>query len=129
MKRFAALFDSLDQTTKTSQKQRILVDYFREVPPEDASWAIYFLSGEKLSRLVKGSELRGWAAEASRLPLWLVEESYDLVGDLAETCALLVSQKEMLSEELSLDEVDRLVQIQHGAEDSSRLIQSPACVR
>ena len=34
--------------------------------------------------------LREYAAEAALLPLWLFEESYDAVGDLAETIALIL---------------------------------------
>ena len=36
--------------------------------------------------------MRQWAAEVAQLPEWLFEESYHIVGDLAETIALLVKQ-------------------------------------
>ncbi|MEM6676221.1 MAG: ATP-dependent DNA ligase, partial [Planctomycetota bacterium] len=48
------------------------------------------LLGRRGRRAVNTRMLREWAAEASGQPLWLVEESYDAVGDLAETIALLV---------------------------------------
>ena len=40
--------------------------------------------------LYRHDSLREWAAEFAELPLWLVEESYAHVGDLAETLALIL---------------------------------------
>ncbi|MEM9378984.1 MAG: ATP-dependent DNA ligase [Planctomycetota bacterium] len=90
MRRFHALFRALDTTRRTSRKEAALVDYFRTAPDEDAAWAAHLLLGRKGRRAVNTRLLREWAAEASGQPLWLVEESYDAVGDLAETIALLV---------------------------------------
>lgn len=91
MKRFTQLFASLDETTRSSEKLAALVNYFSSAPAEDAAWALYFLTGNKIKRLVTTTKLRAWMAEHSQLPLWLVEESYDTVGDLAETLALLAA--------------------------------------
>jgi len=41
-------------------------------------------------RTVKTTLLREWAAEISDIPLWLFEDSYHIVGDLAETISLVV---------------------------------------
>ncbi|MEE4329672.1 MAG: ATP-dependent DNA ligase, partial [Wenzhouxiangella sp.] len=90
MKDFAALFDRLDRTTGTNAKLAALADYFREAQPGDAAWAVHFLTGRRLKRLVNTRELRAWTAEASGLELWLIEESYEHVGDLAETMHLLL---------------------------------------
>lgn len=90
MRSFAALFRALDGTRRSSVKEAALAAYFREVPPEDAAWAVHLLLGKKGRRAVNTRRLREWAAEASGHPLWLLEESYDAVGDLAETLALLV---------------------------------------
>mgnify|MGYP006285307865 CR=1 FL=1 len=92
MKRFAELFEALDRTTGTNAKLEALADYFRDAEPADAAWAVYFLTGRRLKRLVGTRELRQWTAEHSGLPLWLVEESYEHVGDLAETMALLAPE-------------------------------------
>ena len=92
MRRFTELYAALDETTRTSVKLAALEDYFRDAPAEDAAWALYFLSGGRLKRLVSTARLREWAAEASGYPLWLVEESYHAVGDLAETVALLLDE-------------------------------------
>lgn len=91
MKRFAELYLQLDQTTKTNRKIESMSQYFRDAPIEDAAWALYFLCGSKLKRLVKSTSLRKWAAEVASVPEWLFSECYDAVGDLAETISLIVS--------------------------------------
>jgi len=90
MRRFAALFTSLDETTKTGLKVAAIADYFRDASPDDAAWAIHFLSGRRLKRGVPSRLLRQWSAEAAGLPAWLFQESYDAVGDLAETVSMIV---------------------------------------
>ena len=90
MKAFAALYTALDETNKTSEKVEALTRYFRTVAPDDAAWALYFLIGRRPRQAVNSTRLRAWATEASGLPDWLVGESYDAVGDFAETVALLL---------------------------------------
>jgi DNA ligase 1 len=90
VRRFIALYVALDATTKTGAKQQALEDYFRSVPPQDAAWAAYFLTGRKFKRLVKARELRDAALQLSGTPEWLFEASHEAVGDLAETIALLL---------------------------------------
>lgn len=107
MKAFTDLFIALDATTRTSAKVAALEHYFRSVPPEDAAWALHFLSGQRMKRLVKTGLLRECAAEAAGLPLWLVEECYETVGDLAETLALILPDAEDAAE---LPPLHRLVE-------------------
>lgn len=94
MRRFTELFTRLDRSTGTSDKRAALVDYFRDAPPEDAAWALWLLSGEKIggakARIAGSAELRAWVAAESGNPAWLVDDCYDAVGDLAETLALLL---------------------------------------
>ncbi|MGR3571545.1 ATP-dependent DNA ligase [Brevirhabdus sp.] len=92
MKRFAALFTALDQTTKTTRKVDALAAYFAEAPEADRLWTIALLSGRRPRRGVTTTLLRRWAAERAGLPLWLFEESYPIVGDLAETIALILPE-------------------------------------
>lgn len=89
MRRFTQLYFELDETTRTNEKVAALERYFREVSPRDAAWALFFLTGQKLKRAVSSPHLRQWTTEAAGLPMWLFEECYDSVGDLAETAALL----------------------------------------
>jgi DNA ligase-1 len=95
MKRFADLFVTLDQTTRTTPKVSALAAYFRSAPEQDRLWTIAILSGRRPKRTVTGTLLREWAAEAAGLPLWLFEECYPVVGDLAETIALILPEGEV----------------------------------
>ncbi len=90
MKNFANLFTRLDQTTKTLVKVAALVEYFEKVDDVDRLWAMGLLSHRRPKRTVKTSLLREWAAEIAGVPLWLFEDSYRVVGDLAETIALVL---------------------------------------
>ena len=90
MKRFAALFTALDQTTATNAKVAALADYFRDAPDADRLWTIALLSGRRPRRMVTTTLLRLWAAERAGIPLWLFEESYPIVGDLSETITLVL---------------------------------------
>ena len=90
MKRFARLFAELDQTTKTNAKVAALAEYFREAGESDKLWTIALLSHKRPRRTVTTTLLREWSAEAAGIPDWLFEESYPIVGDLAETIALIL---------------------------------------
>ncbi len=90
MKDFAALYHALDASTSSLAKQAALRAYLQSAPPEDAAWAVYFLAGGKPRQLVPTKLLRAFAREAAGLPEWLFDESYEAVGDLAETIALLL---------------------------------------
>ena len=90
MKAFAALFQALDATTAQSAKLAALVAYLRVAAPADAAWATYFLAGGKPRQMVPTKRLKALAQEAAGLPEWLFDESYEAVGDLAETLALLL---------------------------------------
>ena len=90
MKSFAALFNAIDQSTKTTVKVAALADYFATAPETDRIWTIAIFSGRRPKRAVTTTRLREWAAEVAGLPDWLFEESYSMVGDLAETIALVL---------------------------------------
>ncbi|WP_426147149.1 ATP-dependent DNA ligase [Polaromonas sp. DSR2-3-2] len=90
MKAFAALYRELDATTSSLAKQAALQRYLQNATPADAAWAVYFLAGGKPRQLVPAKLLRQLAQDAAGLPEWLFDESYDSVGDLAETMALLL---------------------------------------
>mgnify|MGYP003604913713 CR=1 FL=1 len=90
MKNFAELIKALDSTNKTNIKVEALTDYFRNASPEDKVWTIAILSHRRPPRPVNTTLLRLWANELANIPLWLFEESYHIVGDLAETIALII---------------------------------------
>ncbi len=90
MKDFAQLFMAIDQTTKTNAKVAAMRAYFETADPRDKLWTIALFSGRRPKRAVNTTLLRSWAAELAGIPLWLFEESYPIVGDLAETIALVL---------------------------------------
>lgn len=90
MKEFSALFDALDQTTKTKAKVDALAAYFASAADTDKLWTIALLSGRRPKRTITTTLLRTWAAASAELPDWLFDESYAVTGDLAETIALVL---------------------------------------
>ena len=90
MRRFAALYEALDRTTSTNVKVDALAAYFSAAPPGDAAWALYFLTGRRLKRLLPSRVLWELVRDVSRLPGWLLEHCYAAVGDFAEVAALLL---------------------------------------
>ncbi|AGE24750.1 MULTISPECIES: ATP-dependent DNA ligase [Pseudomonas] len=99
MKAFAELYANLDATTSSNAKLAALQAYFLQAPPEDAAWAVYFLSGGRPRQLVPTRLLRDMATQASGIEAWLFEESYQSVGDLAETISLLLPESTYTSED------------------------------
>ncbi|WP_434580003.1 ATP-dependent DNA ligase [Pseudomonas sp. Z5-35] len=99
MKAFAELYAELDATTSSNAKLAAMQDYFSKAPPEDAAWAVYFLSGGRPRQLVPVKILRELAVQMSGLSLWLFEESYQAVGDLAETISLVLPESPHSSDE------------------------------
>lgn len=90
MKAFATLIETLDSTNKTNEKVKALTAYFQLATPEDAVWTIALLSHRRPSRPITSTQMREWAAALSNVPEWLFEETYHIVGDLAETIALIL---------------------------------------
>ena len=87
MRAFAALLDRLVLTPQRSVKLRLMTDYFRETPDPDRGFALAALTGELDIPSVKPAMLR--AMVTARVDEVLFAYSYDYVGDLAETIALI----------------------------------------
>jgi DNA ligase-1 len=103
MRRFSELYEALDSTSSTGAKVEAMAQYFRAAPAEDAAWAVFFLTGQRLKRLISGRMLRAWALRYTGLPEWLLADAHAAVGDSAETVTLLVQQGAVLEgEPLSL---------------------------
>ena len=99
MKAFADLYAQLDATTSSNAKLQAMQDYFAQAAPADAAWAVYFLAGGRPRQVVPTKVLRELATQLSGLSDWLFEESYQAVGDLAETIALLIPESANVTEE------------------------------
>ncbi|MCB1418171.1 MAG: ATP-dependent DNA ligase [Notoacmeibacter sp.] len=119
MRRFAELFAALDTTTSTNAKVAAMADYFRTAPDGDKVWTMGLLSGRRPRRAVTATQLRIWAAEAAGIPLWLFEEAYPIVGDLAETIALVLPEAEG-ADERSLSDWMALVESLRGAPEEEQ---------
>lgn len=91
---FAALVLRIGLTSKTNEKLELLIEYFLSAPPQDKVWLIALFSGRLPRRIAGGALLREWCMGQTHFPLWLINESYSTVGDLAETIALLLPQPE-----------------------------------
>jgi ATP-dependent DNA ligase len=121
VKRFARLFAAIDETTATNEKVAALVDYFRSAPPGDAAWAVHFLTGRRPKRLIGSRRLAAWAADEAEIPEWLFEESYQAVGDLAETITLVLPDTGASSElPLSHWVEERLLRLRGEDDDVQR---------
>ncbi|KAB0484990.1 DNA ligase-1 [Pseudomonas reinekei] len=92
MRAFAELYAELDATTSSNAKLAAMQRYFTQAAPEDAAWAVYFLSGGRPRQLVPVRLLHELAVTHSGLSPWLFEESYQAVGDLAETISLILPE-------------------------------------
>jgi len=90
MKDFTSLFLRLDETNKTSVKLAALKSYFSTAQPSDAAWAVAYLTGRRPKTPITAGQIRSWGTAAANIPEWLFTESYDAVGDLAETVSLLL---------------------------------------
>jgi DNA ligase-1 len=103
MRRFALLYEALDRTTSTNAKVAALQAYFAEAPHGDAAWALHFLIGRRLKRLLPSRVLWELVRDVSALPEWLLEHCYAAVGDFAEVTALLLPGPEAEAPALSLE--------------------------
>ena len=99
MNRFSRLYDAIDRTTSTNAKVDAMAAYFASAPPADAAWAVFFLTGRRLKRLLPYASINSWTLAATGLPQWILEECYSVVGDGAETAALVLDQLSSTSSE------------------------------
>ena len=121
MKAFAELYTELDASTSTLHKVDALERYLRRAPPADAAWAVYVLAGGKPRQAVPSRLMREAAQEAAGLPDWLFEESYQAVGDLAETIAHLLPEAPVAEDVgLSVWMGERLPSLRGAAPEDAR---------
>ena len=92
MREFALLYDAIDSTTSTNAKVAAMARYFSTASRADAAWAVFFLTGRRLKRLLQYALIHEWTMAATGLESWLIEECYSVVGDGAETAALVLDQ-------------------------------------
>jgi DNA ligase-1 len=87
MNRFAQLLDRLAYEPSRNAKLRLLTDYFRAVPDPDRGYALAAITGALSFRHAKAGMIRALITERADEVLFAL--SYDYVGDLSETVALM----------------------------------------
>jgi DNA ligase 1 len=87
MNRFAALLDRLAYEPSRNAKLRLMTEYFRVTPDPERGYALAAITGALSFRHAKPGIIRALIAE--RTDPVLFELSYDYVGDLSETVALM----------------------------------------
>src|SRR6201996_7196471 len=103
MRAFAHLLDRLSLTASRNAKLTLVRDHLRDTPDPDRGWALAALTGELRFDAAKPAFIRK-AVEARMDPV-LFAWSYDYVGDLAETVALVWPAKPGANREPELPEV------------------------
>ncbi|WP_374578572.1 cisplatin damage response ATP-dependent DNA ligase [Phenylobacterium sp.] len=103
MRAFAELLDRLSLTASRNAKLTLLRDHFASAPDPDRGWALAALTGELAFDAAKPAFIRK-AVEARMDPV-LFGWSYDYVGDLAETVALVWPARPGANRQPELSEV------------------------
>ena len=103
MRAFAELLDRLSLTGSRNAKLTLLRDHFANAPDPDRGWALAALTGDLVFDAAKPAFIRK-AVEARMDPV-LFGWSYDYVGDLAETVALVWPARPGANREPELSEV------------------------
>ena len=119
MKGFVHMIQAIDGSTKTAVRIQEMVNYLREATDRDKVWAIALFSGRRPKRSVSSSLLRIWAAEEAGIPSWLFEDTYHVVGDLAETIALILKANNTIYPE-SLDQSIRELAVLKNKSDKDK---------
>ncbi|WP_282164526.1 ATP-dependent DNA ligase [Cellulophaga baltica] len=120
MKNFASLIKTLDSTTKTNTKVAALAEYFAKASDTDKVWTIAILSHRRPPRPVNTTLLRQWASELSNIPLWLFEESYHIVGDLAETIALVIPSNPLQTDKSLTEFSEEMILLKKKSEEEKK---------
>ncbi len=120
MKEFAELIRTIDGTNKTNLKVAALTEYFNTASDQDKLWAVAILSHRRPKRPVNTTQMREWATEISGIPMWLFEESYHIVGDLAETIALILPTANESMEKSLYTLVHELLELRRKPDDEKK---------
>jgi DNA ligase-1 len=126
MKLFATLIDEVSASTKTNEKLSAIIRYFSSANEEDKIWALALFTGRRPKRTVNSTKLHEWCAEMAGLPLWLFEESYQNVGDLGETIALILPPSNAVSEKSLAYWMQYLIDLGDKTEEEKKLAVTTA---
>src|ERR1700761_9116060 len=106
---FARLLDALLFTPARNGKLRLMEEYFRTAPDPERGWALAALTGALSFREAKAAQIRALVLE--RCDAELFGWSYDFVGDLAETAALIWPERPGANRVPDLTEIVEALQL------------------
>lgn len=95
MNRFARLVRQLDLAGDAADQEKAIREYLGDAPVSDAAWAVHFLSGRGVGRVLPARRLVTWAAEVASVPEWLMSECGEAVPDTAQAAALVLPLREL----------------------------------
>lgn len=122
MKAFAEWIIQLEQTQSTLKKVSLLRAFFESDTDErDKIWTLALFTGKKPPRSVNTSLLRKWSSELAQIPSWLFEQNYYMVGDLAETIALLVSSDTSSSDQSLYEWIEQIYSLRHLSDNDKEV--------
>jgi DNA ligase-1 len=122
-RKFAGLVTLLGSSTKTNDKLDAIASYFATADNQDKVWMIAIFSGRRPKRSIKTAMMVKWCLDITGIPDWLFAECYHTVGDLGETIALLIPEKESKDGESAslhhyLEELQSLSQKDEAAQEN-----------
>ncbi|RQP12112.1 MAG: ATP-dependent DNA ligase [Chryseobacterium sp.] len=120
MKFFAELIEALETTNKTNAKIDAIVDYLNRAPDSDKLWFIALFTGKRPKRPVNTALMRQWATDIAELPDWLFQESYNSVGDLGETIALILPPPAERIDKSLTEWMNDLLELRSATDDEKR---------
>ena len=92
MNLFTKVLNDCLQEPKTTEKIKLLSLILRK-RTKNLPLAFHLLIGENFGRFCSGKLLREWCAECVNLPIWIIDESYEALGDNSETISLCFANK------------------------------------
>lgn len=103
MRYFAKLLEDLIFTYSINKKIDILVDYYKKANVIDRGFTIAILTGKLSFKNTKKSNVLNVIKD--NIDNYLFQQSYDYVGDLAETISMIWPKNNYLSNNISLSDV------------------------
>jgi DNA ligase 1 len=113
MQKFAAICEQIGATTKKLEKTRLVADYLKSLPPEEAAVAVVYLSGrpfpvwEETTLQVGGATLWQVVGELSGANQAELTAAYRKHGDLGAVAGAVFPPKKSPPDDLTLSEVQR----------------------
>jgi DNA ligase-1 len=93
MKEFVTLCAEIEKAKSFDEEKNSWVHFLSKATDEDKLWAISLFTKGPPKRIVSGELLKKWIIGESGISQWLFDESYKVVGDLAETLSLIFPSK------------------------------------